>query len=62
MQSPHRSLGPTRRSLLLGAGATALTTAAAGTLPAAASAAGTFPAAASAATGDSTAAGGVSAA
>ena len=33
MQSPHRTLGPTRRSLLLGAGATALTTAAAGTLP-----------------------------
>jgi hypothetical protein len=40
MQSPHRTLGPTRRSLLLGAGATALSTAAAGTLPAAASAAG----------------------
>jgi len=36
MQSPHRTLGPSRRTLLIGAGATALTTAAASTLPAAA--------------------------
>jgi hypothetical protein len=36
MQSPHRSLGPSRRTLLLGAGATALTAAASTTSAAAA--------------------------
>ena len=30
MQSPHRNLGPSRRTLLLGAGATAASLAAAG--------------------------------
>ncbi|MEV5962047.1 hypothetical protein AB0L70_09805 [Kribbella sp. NPDC051952] len=48
MQSPHRVLGPSRRTVLLGAGATALTAATASTVAATsvASAAGGVPAAA----------------
>ncbi|TDW14202.1 hypothetical protein [Kribbella kalugense] len=46
MQSPHQILGPSRRSLLLGAGATALTAAAASTASASTAAASTTSAAA----------------
>jgi hypothetical protein len=45
MQSPHQILGPSRRSLLLGAGATALTAAAAGAASATTAAAATTSAA-----------------
>jgi hypothetical protein len=46
MQSPHQILGPSRRSLLLGAGATALTAAAASTASASTAAASTTSASA----------------
>jgi hypothetical protein len=55
MQSPHESLGPSRRSLLLGAGATALTAAAA-------TAAATTTAAASTSTASTTSAAGAASA
>jgi hypothetical protein len=57
MQSPHQILGPSRRSLLLGAGATALSAAAASTASASTAAASTTSASTSAASAVAGAAG-----